>query len=72
MGSMARINVATIPIPGVGADAGRVVETMTVSTSEPASNESLDTATPAAGRNCGTEVPACPDRLAERRSAGDC
>ena len=46
MGSMARINVATIPIPGVGADAGRVVETMTVSTSEPASNESLDTATP--------------------------
>jgi NitT/TauT family transport system permease protein len=47
MGSMARVNVAAIPIPGIDADAGRVVETMKVSVSERASNETSDAAAPA-------------------------
>ena len=55
MGSMARVNVAAIPIPGVGADAGRVVETMMASAPEPASNETPDTATPAAAEPAAPE-----------------
>jgi NitT/TauT family transport system permease protein len=48
MGSMARMNVAAIPIPGVDADAGRVGQTMKVSVPEPALNETSDMAAPAA------------------------
>jgi NitT/TauT family transport system permease protein len=48
MGSMARMNVVAVPIPGVGADAGRVVENMMASAPEPASNETPDMAAPAA------------------------
>ncbi len=47
MGSMARVNVAAIPIPGIDGDAGRVTETMKVSVPERASNETSDTAAPA-------------------------
>ncbi len=43
MGSMARVNVAAIPIPGIDADAGRVVETKMTSAPEPASNDTPDT-----------------------------
>ena len=42
MGSMARVNVAAIPIPGVDADAGRVFETKMTSPPESASNEAPD------------------------------
>lgn len=48
MGSMARVNVAAVPIPGVGADSGRVVENMTALSPEPASNEKSDMAVPVA------------------------
>jgi NitT/TauT family transport system permease protein len=51
MGSMARMNVAAIPIPGVDADAGRVGETMKVSVPEPASNQTSDMAAPAATKS---------------------
>jgi NitT/TauT family transport system permease protein len=48
MGSVARVSVAAVPIPGVDADAGRVVENVKASTPEPASIETADTAPPAA------------------------
>lgn len=48
MGSMARPNVAAVPIPGVDADARQVVETKMTSASEPAPNETPGTAKPAA------------------------
>ncbi len=44
MGSMARVNVAAVPIPGVGADAGQVVENVMALSPEPASNEKSDIA----------------------------
>lgn len=47
MGSMARANVAAVPIPGVGADAGQAVENMTASAPEPASHETPDMTKPA-------------------------
>src|SRR5712692_9112017 len=48
MGNMARVNVAAIPIPGVDANAGRVIETVMASTPEPPPNEAPDTTSPVA------------------------
>jgi NitT/TauT family transport system permease protein len=44
---MARVNVAAVPIPGVGADAGQVVENMMASAPEPASDEMPELTKPA-------------------------
>lgn len=48
MGSMARVNVAAVPIPGVDADAGRGVENMMASAPEPASHEAPELTEPVA------------------------
>ena len=48
MGSMARVNVAAIPLPGGSAAAGQVVEIMIASAPEPDSNETPDMARPVA------------------------
>lgn len=47
MGSMARVNVAAVLIPGMGADAGQVVENMMAAAPEPASHETPDMTKPA-------------------------
>jgi NitT/TauT family transport system permease protein len=44
MGSMARVNVAAIPIPGIDTDAGRAVEVKMTSAPEPGSNEAPEAA----------------------------